>query len=367
MLHPNRASTSGNTRGIHNDAERVIDMYRDDAGYAEKLALFRERFEQACSVVPEEALLLYRLDPQTTPSEDPIGDLTASRFGGLPDLRRFFYAGSHYDKEDEKRYEREWRAYTLNPMDPNRPPQPASPKVNLPPLAEWIEKTWPRCNCCNRPMQFIGQVELTEWLIVLLNLTYKKEGSYGAYTGATNKRVVEYSNSHRTWLYFFKCEDRHWEEPSSDARVMIATMVINPRDGDTSAPAWTDEEFSTALTTFANKHEVTGLPSALVTGCLPKFDVEHNEASEDLDTWELQKAHPELFGRDCNFQLFGEEQSQQEPKRFFCTNSYDGPHYQAPILSWDDDEHDITHQMYGCTRCVGIENTIWAKMDSSNT
>jgi hypothetical protein len=342
------------------------EMFSHD--FDAKIALFKERYAHAQSLVPGEHLL-YRLDPQTAPSQDAVSDFTAARFGGLPDLRRFFHAHGYRDKTDEKRYEKEWRAYMLSPMDPNRPPQPEPTKVNLPPIAEWVEKMWPRCNCCHKPMEFIGQLELTDWQVAILQATYflpeemefKSWVKEAAYTGAANKRMVEHVSCYRTWMYFFKCEYRHWEEPNSDARVMIAMVQTNPRDNEPDIPAWTDEQFHAAVAAFTSEHQIQEIDPLLVTDYALKFDVEEHTG------WELRKAHPEVFDSDCNFQLFGEARSQQDPKRYLCTNSYGGPHYQAPLLSWDDNENDITHQMYGCPRCVGIEHTIWGKMDSSNT
>ena len=104
---------------------------------------------------------------------------------------------------------------------------------------------------------------------------------------------------------------------------------------------------------------------------LEKFMRENERHPELIDPRNTPERE-DIFGGNSTYSLFGRPRSQQTEPRFVCSFGYEGEdwkiHRMAPIICWDDSEHDMTRQMYGCFRCVDSQSdTVWARMDNSCT
>lgn len=336
-------------------------------------------------------------------------NIHVEKFGGIPNLQWFFSVIECTPKKEVDKYSDACGKNIKHKMKPN-----------FPTVDKFIDKKWPRCKCCNQPMKFIAQLELQDWLIAIHELTLITKTKWSSYSGFGHTYPLTnlYPFYINKYLFFF-CDNGHWDEPNSDALCMIEHIrsrvpeewdeSLGPKDmyrfhkgmqeqndakiekgktcGTHDSPPWTDKEFIVAARKFIRKHKLlrgnrkydisTPIVKRKVIGYNIRFDLEADHSKMKYDTPEsalydklnyYNEEYP-LFSSKGDFQLFGAPKSQQTEKRYMCQNSHPIVHRMNPLISWNDEEHDLTNQFYGCMKCLWFESNdiIFGKMDTSCT
>lgn len=304
-------------------------------------------------------------------------DLNRDKLGGCPDLRKNVFSHAtrrisdyehrleHYGKKDVKeRY-------------PNGRPEKLS-------LRECLEAIWPKCSCCGRYMRFIGQFNYSDHRNAIHLATKRK----GPHKYSSDCSTMGYSRDPDRLMdderhLFFYCPCNCFDNPDSDSVLMVKGGLEGPgavmdrlaqleekhgvKDGIASRmgehkyePPYTEVQYKAAVTRFMKKHGIHpsqededgmagNIPLQFVEGYELNFDVDWfgTDTSEIADAVrEAVQSSAGTYG--SNFTLFGKADSQQTPKRYVNTFGYENaPTRKAPLLSWNDSEHDFTYQIYG--------------------
>jgi hypothetical protein len=351
----------------------------------ERLGQFESAYGKARQMIGDKPRLVYRLDLIT---EKMVRDnIHASKIGGVPDLGGTASLGRYRDN-DTKKY-------------------------NFPSVDEFVAFYWPRCPVCGRPMRFAAQINVWDWITVLHEITAVKGESscrpqweswrsglgtsyslfqYGVLGLAGKHLMVWHCVSSCTFGLFpvaqcqwannslaaFVRNNAHVEERtevdiSPTTKTLVASHVL---DMFGEPFPWTIGEYIEAVGRFAQGETKTEIYSGQDAekklqhscsidhrpddeGCYlsimiePQLIRDTNIGFDPIDLNYSFKDHPEdpLFDSDSDFVMFGEGQSQQEPRRPFCPNSFSGPHPMAAALTYSDPKEDLRHQVYSCLAC----------------
>lgn len=239
-----------------------------------------------------------------------------------------------------------------------------------------VERAWPWCPNCLKPMLFLGQLDLTchQWVIHQLTMypDPKKEFPYPV-SGLGWDQDKDLPHSGRLHQYFY-CPCGNFDSPNCDAAV-IEQYVF--KDEEKIAP-----EAEKQIRDFMEKHKLLeDNDEDGMGGHISPQRVMTMTVGMDLDTpnegwrgmkrftsglWDLQSKFGDEFKSNGAFTLWGAPASQQTEKRFHSS------HYMfnlrmAPVINWCDENHDITRQMYGCYRTYRGPGKMYCRMDNSNT
>lgn len=315
------------------------------------------------AVFPKGLPLAYALYPKL--KRMPVDDLAANKFGGIPDLRRTFWL-----QQSQRSHRQSQESGTLERY-----------------RERIILKRWPRCPCCNTPMKFVAQLDLSDWTLALHTLTARPDPDYGVPQSGLG--IAEQYYVHRTWWYIYMCTNSHFNTPDSDALLQIEREPVQLEEFEgfgssrsSQKPALCDEEYrslmqrvlaSTICDTTTVGTEVLSecshrlsdpedrmtIEPQQVTGFELRWHLETEQVMPGSDfslSWELeekleevQEAHQELFLSAEPYQLFGKPRSQQQERRPWAQTGYStfGPgRRMSPLLAFNFDNADVTAQIY---------------------
>lgn len=312
---------------LHSKAWDFIMQHPKNKGLPEVIAK---------SIKPREPFvpLAYRLDVKVEGlAEDK---LNCNKFGGIPDLR------CHY------------RYATKEPT-----------------FSKLFDMYWPRCGCCHRRMRFLCQLDLTVEVWTIHQLTsqvvdgWPKPISAFGMTKSISKDELP-GTPIKEVMFFCNCNK--WSCPSADAFI-YQDYVFRDKF------PFSDEEYMEAARQFMAENEFGDsemgghISLEEVTKFELSFDLDHDWLKSRFDYWEMVKDFREEFRPNrAKYTLFGQAHSQQEPKRPFRGGYQRGLYRMSPVINWNDEEHDITRQMYACFRSCGtLTEGVYGKMDNSNT
>jgi hypothetical protein len=351
--------------------------------------------------------IAYRLEPQLSDITDFNNDVLASpKFGGVPDMTWWFSfcfdKAKIEDQETQKLDENikeHWPIcgcchkplWFLGQMD----------------ITEWAQVI--HLLTYDDPKK--GE-KLEDW--------EKSDRHYYQLSGLGSGDKVNLNlTSHDLWWYFFYCDCFNFNIESSSAVVLLkhkfqgstSTLdfllkklkepdlseekgkeieaIIDMGKPDKERCLWPIDEYYEAVEKFMRENErhpelidprdtCGKVPLQFIKNFKLHFDLDYpGMISDDLydafyyDTYK-DPERKDIFGGNSTYSLFGSPRSQQTEPRFVCSFGYEEEgwkiHRMAPIICWNDNEHDITRQMYGCFRCVDSQSdTVWARMDNSCT
>lgn len=255
-----------------------------------------------------------------------------------------------------------------------------------------IEKQWPRCGECHSPMSFIGQFDLAPWALPLHEAFHwtshdKYESkSFSKISAFGHDYMMQHANLFSAVMYhLFVCpmagyHDRH---PSSDAFAFV-THKYHPqhKDRESRDVHVMTQEINALAQSRADlrlihtddvdtKQEGFVIKPRAITGY--KLRLQLDEYSGD---WQrrreleaaLEADHSNLFKwYPSEFQLFGMPRSQQEQRRYispFVREEKVVP--LTPFISFNDEEADVTYQIYLDMR-LSTGYTVYGKVDASST
>lgn len=358
----------------------ALDSDSLKAQLEERLAQFRAGYEEARRIVGQKPRLIYRLDLAT---KDLSGDdINASKIGGLPDLG----GTGGIDK------------YRIG----------STSKFSFPTVDQFVAKNWPHCPVCLRPMRFLAQINIWDWIIVIHQLTAQidkgniKPSWNNWYSGlGDGYSLFKYGVSDlvKKRLMIWHCasscspglhsrvqcqwsndglaaidEDKRTSELGTSLEIASASELPAPGqivDMFGRAYPWTINEYRLAVDRFVKSQTVLQIhlrdrktrflraidhnskedgdypiiiPPKLIADAKIGFDLADREAPDDP-----------IFNPESDFILFGEGRSQQDPYSPFCPSSYYGPHRMAPVIAYDEPGRDLTHQLYSCITCGSDE------------
>ncbi len=355
--------------------------------FAVRLEQFKTTYGRAKQLAGDKAKLIYRLDLAT--ENLPTDDIYASKIGGVPDLCATDSIGRFMDN---KKYQHD-----------------RTVAYNFPTVSQFVADNWPRCPVCFRPMRFLAQINIWDWLAVLHQLTaqagkkkdrFRKEQMVSALGdgyllfghgvsslagkhltiwhcasfcsfGCYQKALCRWSNNGRSALESTKSirqfEAYNFGKPSSP--IAKSNQAI---DMFGEGYPWTISEYIQAVNEFIAgetkietwtagndipsscrniKHgsiKDDSFPTLLNPNLITDAKIGFDLADEDYNN---EAPDDPIFHSNSDFVLFGRGRSQQEPLQPLCANSYFGPHRMAPIICYDEPDNDLTHQIYSCLTC----------------
>lgn len=306
----------------HDDGDKFIADLRKSIG-----AKKADRF------VP----LAYKFDLKTSPTDtDQLG---GNKFGGIPDFRSEL---RHVEKITDKN-----------------------------PIEFALSRNWPICGGCQKYMRFVGQMAMPVEEYVIHYLTCVSRPGWYCPVSALGPRGNDIGGIGRstTLNQYFACPC-HPMDGSRDAVILRQPVWLYDEQNKT----FRDEDYIAAAKAFMLKN---GLATDDEMGLnIPLQTIDGVELGLDLEIWGDSKydfsdmfcAFHEEFDRcQADFTLFGVPRSQQTEKRPFSTFGHN-LFRQSPILNWNDDDHDITRQIYGCFRSSERTfGTVSCRMDNSST
>ena len=241
---------------------------------------------------------------------------------------------------------------------------------------EVVSNLWPKCGGCNEHMNFLGGVDLSDWLIPIhvmtgggmdsgpkvTSLDLKSSQYSGVGFGRT---ICSDSSAHRPFFQMFYCNEPHFDSPAFDSMIHAEQRY----EGD-KGKVMNVEEYRDVVSQFVKDNGIeSNISIRSLEGVALKFDLDipGEDYGEDW-MYDVEEDHPEIFGREGDYQFFGKPESQQGNRRFACQNTYHGLHRMGPIVNWTDRDHDFTYQVDGCLKCLGQEsNQVYCKTDGSCT
>ncbi|KKQ99151.1 MAG: hypothetical protein UT24_C0027G0003 [Candidatus Woesebacteria bacterium GW2011_GWB1_39_12] len=272
---------------------------------------FLQSFDEAKSLVGDSLDLAFRFDVQTESMSSD--NLKESKFGGLPNFENFF---SHEETAEQ-----------------------------------FVNRHWPRCGVCHKPMQFIGQVDLSDWLWAIHSITLQKVEDDRDFACS----LLGYKLDHN-WMTFWFCQETHFYAFNTHTSV-VKGMDSREWDTDFRVCKFTTDDLMPELIKLdaeSRSHErllhvpqlerVVGID--LKWDLIAKSDLSEEEDEEAWDKcWELKGNVPRLFGNDSFYELFGDESTQQMSME--CLSQRNFPVKQmTPVISWNCYEEDITNQIF---------------------
>jgi hypothetical protein len=236
-------------------------------------------------------------------------------------------------------------------------------------LENKIRKEWPVCLETNKPMRFVGAVNAGTWPYLFHQLSKWKCDShtFGSPYGIHSIHD-EYKPSYR-WYFFWTGLQNRFDQWLPDCAIAHKDIVrYNHDDAPHPDVQILGREIMARLQADScfNEDVTASPPAGFVSNLTFKID---------LDTISGKKGQEEYFAQpeDSLFQfkgglkLFGEPRSQQTPRRPLDQNRYPWMQALSPVLSFNDDAADVTHQFYGSLREDQYSRNIYGKLDSSNT
>lgn len=308
-------------------------------GLLEKGHLLMEKYAEAKKLAGKRAVLAFKLN--LFESKVPTG----SHLGGIPDL--FNLANDAAENA----------AYNFKEKR----------LAKLPTLHEIIERLWPKSHD-GTPLLFLGTFELFDWMQVIHQLTgkpWKDSSREFSCSAGGNHRMFEYPHRQHVWF------DPDFGCPylASNAAVFIEHEPLNKTETYSRQQV---AETATQIKEQAGKvKRACGYEVPNIFLGEPKlgFDIESTPAdkltvSDSVHDrlWE----HP-LFASEGVITAFGKPSSQQTEQRYINPYPFH-PHRMTPFLSWHNEEHDITYQLYASFKTFSFRvQWVEAKIDSSCT
>jgi len=247
-----------------------------------------------------------------------------------------------------------------------------------------VAKVWPRCGSCHEYMIFLGEMDLTPYMWVIHHLTSSKgkEKFDRPVSGLGHSGEQEEYKPHTHKLHqMFFCPCWNHENYAPDARVlnhyMFKPLRGEERESDKDKPEEHEKikAFIEANGLDKGRDDRGMIPEQAVTGFKIRMDLAAPEDGwrgkscyrfgEVYDDFNENFVH-DNESRTSDYSMWGEPRSQQTERRYFSSMP-DKPIRMAPIINWNDDGNDITHQMYGCYRTAQMGGSFHARMDSSCT
>jgi hypothetical protein len=284
--------------------------------------------------------------------------LTASKFGGVPDLRRKLEFMIGHEKYLSNQYNK--------PLKSN---------------VQVLKDIWPK-DANGELMMFVAQLILPPEIIMPWDYFM------GQLASDYNDVYCPLSGFERTgWLspwtrgyYIFRSSMAPFFDPRLDCAMITECWFADEPD-ISKPPVMTEEEYlalvAEAIPQACATHHDSNVRWSdncqTVTDIHIGFDFDipspYEWAGVPKISWEITDALREatdVCGYDNPVRMFGAPKSQQTPKRFMNTNAYMRPRAMAPWLCFGDSEHDYNWQINFCN-FNRMESHTWGKIDGSCT
>jgi hypothetical protein len=269
-------------------------------------------FENACKVNQSKDLLAFKLEIKTEKSENLYTD-----FGGKPDFRI---------------YEREIKNESAD---------------------AFVNRLWPKCGFCHKPMTFVGQIDLGDWLYAFHSFMATKDRNQ--YVSPFGKFIgIESDLLYFRYLSFWFCNEPHFfvfnnanacAKISKYKDILSESLTFFGRDLQPAVNFFYDKSISGPEETKDERNEVY-IPKEMITDIEIKWDIITNDFNRQ---WSTYNRYPELFMTDRNsYVLFGADVLQSESPSFISQrrNSSGDPIPMMPIINWRSRRSNITNQLY---------------------
>ena len=302
--------------------------------------------------------LAYRLNVRTKDGDDILAH---DKIGGLPDLRGEVYRWCKWEYFEYQHTKKSYSKKELKRKFPN-----GEPKIK--PISQGLERMWPKCGCCGRHMQFVGQFRYMDWASAIHILTNRPSNysSLSAFGSLSNDDMF----NDELHLYFY-CPCNQWDNMNNDCAIVrqddrfdkYEEVLAEQQDKPKPKLLYSDAQYKRAVTAFMKRHNVhpdhvdgdwySPMPMQLVDKYQLGFDIDWL----GYGRCEVQEAVDEALGNEgscysssgwkgSDFTLFGAAYSQQDPKRYFNRHGHlVGAKRMSPVLHWTD-PHDFSFQLY---------------------
>jgi len=350
------------------------------------------RFDDPIDWEKKQVPLAYRLDIIT----NDVGrdNIERDKLGGIPDLREQVI-GHCTRKTRDYDYKIKCDRYSTKEIKKEYPK--GRPKVL--PLREGFERVWPKCGCCGRRLRFVGQMDLSVWFNAIHWATKApRKDWYSEVSALGSSRDVDNELKDGRNLFFY-CSCNAFDNTNNDAAIIREHKPLDNgffeecqrlenRESSIESDEfdileevekqvfYTKAQYLRAARSFMKKHKLNDddeLASDISVQFIDGYDL--NFELDDLGYgWHdyndaIREALPPKSGTyGSDFTLFGAAESQQEPQRYMNQRGYSDPMRQTPILSWCDQGHDFTYQIYGDYRTHDLfAGEMQCKIDGSCT
>jgi hypothetical protein len=225
-----------------------------------------------------------------------------------------------------------------------------------------LERIWPRCGACHEPMKFVGQFNLLPWLLpihatfgVLGDTSVNSTQEYAITSTFGHFRLMQHATIFADrMLHTFMCPvgGQHFDNPGFDSQTFVSNTYRKEPGHEDRRKLTPENEarYLKSLPKFRRSRYDFKLAPRKIVGwdfklTLDEYTCGDWKADRALD--EGLKAYPDVVERfSSKLSLLGQPRSQQTPRRFYSSNSYNGPQRLTPFLSFNDEVADFTYQIY---------------------
>lgn len=258
-------------------------------------------------------------------------------------------------------------------------------------VERYMRYAWPRdpFSESGKYMRYLGSINLGVWPQVLHDMSYvTTTNGYDNYNQSFAFGYRSHTNGIRSffdkslWMHLFTSRQAEFDSPTPDCNVQISSEHDFTRMSEEvqkivrsvyTNKNWTKEQIREHIVKWQNEHteeaEYIKGHKKYFKNLRPRFYYDGPYPYPDRIANLMEKEDGIFSWKGGDVQVYGLPRSQQEARRYISPNSYNGIRACTPMFSFNDGEHDMTHQFYADAFMLDEYNhkQAYCKLDSSCT
>lgn len=251
---------------------------------------------------------------------------------------------------------------------------------------------WPKDYLSGKRMKYLGSINVDNYSNQLSNFQFVEEKwkTKLNFYGTDARGYPRMENEH--WFHFFASEKNEYSSFVPDCHVIMHSRLNfrkefcfdespisksfrrrrEAEENELKETHFSQEEYEEEFRRI--NEEETNKTDIVTPSCFfqkPDFFFERDFCPPNGDNfWDIDEDFDFYnYPKESVIKFLGCPESQQEPKRYLSPNSYPIKRACVPFISFSDDEHDMTHQMYVDSFYMDTihHTSTYCKLDSSCT
>ena len=227
----------------------------------------------------------------------------------------------------------------------------------IPDILKELNFYYPKCLKTGLPMQYLGF--FTGVNIPIIAKMFQKKIDYFEFCHFGETRTFD-SSVPNVKLHVW-CSDQMFYDNTQDVVFRLEQVYSKPYKVDMNLYNDAISEYLKDVSNNVEKY--VNFPKMLLGESTIEWEIDRE--TQTLTDNQSDKYYD--LRTDYTFKLLGSPKSQQEPHRPLVQGRRPFVRCMAPLLSWNDNEDDMTHQAYCDILALSQVKIAEAKLDSSNT